>query len=81
MNYDIKEQRFISLQALLEELEIIGEEQVVDYKNVVWQRQGNSTRSITGTDLRLIRKKEKESIGMAQVACILLFAGEEEYEV
>ena len=26
MNYDIKEQRFISLQALLEELEIAGED-------------------------------------------------------
>ena len=56
-------------------------DRVVEYKNMVWQRQGNSTRSITGTDLRLIKKRKKESVGMAQVACMPPFAGEEGYEI
>ena len=38
-------------------------------------------RVVEYKNLRLIKKRKKESIGMAQVACIPLFAGEEGYEI
>lgn len=56
-------------------------DRLVEYKGMVWQRQGNSTRGITGTDLRLLKKRKKGDSDMAQVASIPLFAGDEGFEI
>jgi hypothetical protein len=54
--------------------------QAVAYKNIVWQRQGNATRPVQKSDLKLLKMRKKEA-GISHRASVPLFPGDPGYEM